>query len=114
PLGSCAQLKEDILQAVLQQAFLAGREVPRDQEAFLAVARQGEGQLMGVANQICGWLAPALEGYHLLARLLKGALPPAQLEVAAELRAQLDELVYPGCVAATPFDWLPQLARFLK
>ena len=114
PLGSCARLKEDILQAVLQQAFLAGRELPRSQEAFLACAREGEGQLMGIANEVCGWLAPALEEYHQLGRLLKGALPPAQLEVAAELRAQLDELVYPGLAAATPWVWLPHLARFLK
>ena len=114
PLGSCAQLKEDILQAVVQQAFLAGREPPRSQEDFLACAREGEGGLVGVANEICGWLAPALEEYHSLGRLLKGALPPAQLEVAAELRTQLGELVYPGFVAATPFGWLPHLARFLK
>ena len=114
PLGSCAQLREDILQAVLQQAYLAEREVPRDQETFLVTARQGEDQLMGIANEVCGWLAPVLEEYHPLGRLLRGALPPGQSEVAAELRAQLDELVYPGFVAATPWGWLPHLARFLK
>ncbi|MCA1805829.1 MAG: DUF3418 domain-containing protein [Xanthomonadaceae bacterium] len=114
PLGSCAQLKEDILQAVLQQAFLADGEVPRTQDAFLASAREGEGSLLATANEICGWLAPALEEYHLVSRMLKGKLQPAWLETAAELRAQLDELVYPGFVAATPYVWLPQLARFLK
>jgi ATP-dependent helicase HrpA len=70
--------------------------------------------LPGIANEICDWLAPALEEYHQVSRMLKGTLQPAWLEAAAELRAQLDELVYPGFVAATPFDWLPQLARFLK
>ncbi len=114
PLGSCAQLKEDILQAALQQAFLAEEETPRTQEAFLASARKGEGRLLATANEICAWLAPALEEYHLVSRMLKGTLQPAWLETAAELRAQLDELVYPGFVAATPYAWLPQLARFLK
>jgi ATP-dependent helicase HrpA len=114
PLGGCAQLKEDILQAVLQQAFLVEGEAPRTQEAFLACARQGEGRLVTIANEVCNWLAPALEEYHLVSRMLKGTLQPAWLETAAELRAQLDELVHPGFVAATPYGWLPQLARFLK
>ncbi len=114
PVGSCSELKEDLLCAVLAQSFLADREVPRSRDEFEACLQQGEPQLMGVANELCGWLAPALEEYHQLGRLLKGKLTPAHLAVAAELREQLDELVYPGFVLATAYAWMPHLARFLK
>jgi ATP-dependent helicase HrpA len=114
PLGSCTELKEDILEAVLQQVFLAEGEAPRSEAAFRACLRQGEPRLAGTANEICGWLAPALEEYHQFGRLLGGRLDPVRQAVAEEFRAQLEGLVYPGFVAATPFAWLPHLARYLK
>jgi ATP-dependent helicase HrpA len=114
PVGSCTELKEDILRAVLQQAFLAEGAVPRTEAAFTSCLRQGEPRLVAVANGICAWLAPALEEYHQLARLLGGKPEPAREGLAKELRIQLEGLVYPGFVAATPHAWLPHLARFLK
>jgi ATP-dependent helicase HrpA len=36
------------------------------------------------------------------------------LELAADLRDQLGRLVYPGFVAHTPREWLPELPRYLK
>lgn len=114
PVAGCAVLKEDLMQAVLAQAFLSESSVPRDEAAFQACLAAGEPRLVRFGNEICSWVDAALEEYHAVARLLKGKLNPQQLAPAQALRAQLDALVYPGFVAATPYAWLPHLARFLK
>ncbi|HKK13606.1 MAG TPA: DUF3418 domain-containing protein, partial [Gammaproteobacteria bacterium] len=36
------------------------------------------------------------------------------LAAVGDVRSQLDHLVYPGFVTATPLDWLPHLPRYLK
>jgi ATP-dependent helicase HrpA len=114
PLGKCEALTGDIMQAVLDAAFLPGNDLPRTEQDFNQNLENGRPKLMEIANQIGGWSAAALSEYHQLKRQLKSNIPPYALPVASEINQQLDHLIYPGFVSKTPVKWLPHLARFIK
>jgi ATP-dependent helicase HrpA len=59
-------------------------------------------------------LTPVLAELHTLRQRLKGSLPLSWVEAAADVADQLEHLVYPGFVAATPSEWLAQMPRYLK
>ncbi|HHO67688.1 MAG TPA: DUF3418 domain-containing protein, partial [Gammaproteobacteria bacterium] len=114
PIGSCAELKADILDAVLAQTFVEDGALVREAADFERRLAQGRPRLGEVANRVGAASAAALQAYHDLRRRLQGRLSPAALAAAGEVRRQADALVYAGFVSATPPRWLPQLARYLQ
>ncbi len=113
-IGDCTALKTDLLTAIVEQAFLADRPLPRSAKQFEALKATAMPRLVPVANELCAWVAETLAMYHSLARRLKGALKPAWLKSLSDIQDQLQHLVYPGFVTATPYDQLPHLPRYLK
>jgi ATP-dependent helicase HrpA len=113
-LGDCAALKADLLSAITDHAFLGDRPLPCSDEEFQRGKESGAAQLMDAANEICGWVGEALALYHALMRRMKGTVKPAWLKSLADIREQLQNLVYPGFVTATPYAQLQHLSRYLK
>lgn len=113
-IGSCEQLKADLLETVFDRVFVEGRPLPRDQAAFDERLANGRPQLMNVGNRLCATVAEILENYHPLRRRLTGALPLAWAQAVNDIKAQLQQLVFPGFVRHTPEAWLIHIPRFLK
>jgi ATP-dependent RNA helicase HrpA len=113
-LGDCAGLKADLLTAITDHAFLGDRPLPRSAEEFQRGKENGAAQLMDAANEICGWVNETLALYHGLMRRLKGSVKPAWLKSLGDIREQLQHLVYPGFIAATPYPQLRHLSRYLR
>jgi len=113
-IGACDELREDILAAVAERAFMHGFESIRDAGAFSTRREAGRAELVDDANDICRILAPVLAAHHRLSGALNGALPPNRLSAAADLREQLEHLVYPGFVTATDPACLKDLPRYLQ
>ncbi len=112
PRGSCEALREDILTAAVERVFLTG-EPPRDQAEFEARLAAGRQDLVARATAITATVRQVLEADRELRRLLKGNLAPQALNAAAEVQRQVDRLVYPGFVSATPAEWLSRLPVYL-
>ena len=112
-LGDCQALKQDIVAAVFDQLFLAAGEV-RDEKTFAQRLAAGKGELVSRANELCRLLGEILPLYRELDKRLSGKLSPAWLNAVADMREQLQHLVYPGFVLATPAPWLAQMPRYLK
>ncbi|MDH3713453.1 MAG: ATP-dependent RNA helicase HrpA, partial [Gammaproteobacteria bacterium] len=91
--GSCRQLREDLLDAALVQALLAGRPVPRDREAFEAMLDAGRGALAGVVNELADSACEILQLHHEISNRLSGELPLNRVEAARDIRDQLENLV---------------------
>jgi ATP-dependent helicase HrpA len=106
-------LQADLERAALQAAFLADASEIRETADFQQRLATGRAQLLMRAVEIGTWTYQTLEAYQNLQRALKSGLTPAQLAVISDVRAQIDQLVYPGFVSATPLQWLPHLARYL-
>jgi len=108
-------LLADLERAVIQASFLGDDDVEvRHADIFQQRLEEGRRSLLEWAVSIGGWSYEALQVYQQLSRLLKGAVSPQLLAAIGEVQTQVQQLVYPGFVSATPVRWLPHLARYLR
>lgn len=113
PVGGCEQLKDDLLGTAVERVCLGDGPLPRDAAGFAECLARGAG-LVPAATTLAEQVALVLAEYHAVAKRLRGSIPPQWLAAAADVRAQLERLIYPGFIAATPAPWLPHLPRFLR
>ena len=111
-LGAQEALREDLLNAILDRAFLADQPLPRDRAAFDAVLERGKTHLAAARVEICDLADAILAAYHEVRRSLSD--DPAWAEAMADIRHQLAGLVYPGFLSRTPPEWLPHVPRYLR
>ena len=112
-LGMQEQLREDLLNAILDRAFLTDEPLPRDRAAFEALLERGRTRLPAASREICETAAAILAAYHEVRRALPDE-SPVWAEPLADIRDQLARLVYPGFLSQTPPEWLPHLPRYLR
>ncbi len=112
-VGTQEQLRDDLYAAVLDRAFLS-EGLPRDRAAFEACLERGRGQLMTIADEVCASVGRALASFHEVRKRIAGQVPLAWIEAVKDVQAQLDALIHPGFVAATPYAWLARLPVYLK
>ena len=113
-LGTQQALREDVLNAILDRAFLNDGPLPRDPAAFAALLERGRARLAAARVEVCDAADAILAAYHEVRRILAGELSPVWAEAAADIRDQLARLVYPGFLSQTPPEWLPHLPRYLR
>jgi ATP-dependent helicase HrpA len=106
-------LQADLERAVLQAAFVQEDAAIRDAAAFQQRLEAGRAQLLGLAVDIGAHSFATLQAYQQLSRRLRGALSPQLLAAVSDVREQVDQLIYPGFVSATPRQWLAELPRYL-
>ena len=85
----------------------------RRREDFVALAAFLRDRLEDEVYRTVGVVVRILTAWREVDRAVRGATSLALLDVVADVRAQVDRLVYPGFIAATPPAQLPHLARYL-
>ena len=114
PLGKCEQLQQDLVDAIIDQAFLTHTELPRSKAAFYACLEQGKQVMLAVANELCEMVGATLAEHHQVNKKLKGNLSPAWLQAMADIQEQLVHLIYPHFIKQTPIEWLREYPRYFK
>ncbi len=112
--GGCDELCDDIIAGAIDRVLFKGGEPPRARPDFEARLSEGRSELVPMAADIAARVKTALEEERAVRRALKGNLDPQTIQAAAEVKAQIEKLVYPGFVADTPAEWLPRLPAYLK
>ena len=112
-VAGAAELKEDLVSAICDRAFIGEDELPRTQSGFEAQKERARTRLPAVRDAACRMLAAIADEYHRTSLRL-GQVPAAFHRVAADARAQLQRLVYPGFLGATPWERLQHIPRYLK
>lgn len=112
-IGSGAQLLADLEQAVLQSVFVKGADI-REPDEFQQRFSEGQKQLLVQAGEMGRWSLESLQAFHELKRVLGKNVPPAFLVAVAEIRQQIEKLVYTGFLSNTPVQWLPHISRYLR
>ncbi len=112
-LGTQEQLREDLLNAILDRAFLADETLPRDRMAFDRLFEHGKTRLPAVRKEVCETADTILAAYHEVRRALTDE-SPVWVEALTDIREQLTRLIYPGFLSQTPPEWLPHLPRYLR
>ena len=109
-VASPDDLREDLLTAIADRAFIGEDDYPRNEKQFIAQKDRARTRLSAVADGACRMLAAIAAEYHAIqARLAKTPYPVAQ-----DIREQLANLIYKGFLAATPWPQLAHLPRYLK
>jgi len=107
------RLLADLLEAIADRAFVGDDPLPRDAKAFDEQVKRARARLPAVADAAFKLVATIAASYHAVGQKLAQA-PGGLGKLAAELRAQRDELVAPGFPAAVPWAQLQHLPRYLE
>jgi ATP-dependent helicase HrpA len=113
-LGTQEQLRADVLDAILDRAFLTEEPLPRDRAAFEAWLERGRTGLPAVRAEVGKVAAEILEAYYEVRQILSRERSAVGAEALADLHEQLTQLVHPGFLRQTPAEWLPHLPRYLR
>ena len=114
PIGRCEALQSDLVDSVIDRAFFYNSPMVRTKAEFDVCLSQGKEKMMDAANEVCTLVEAALALHHELNKKLKGNLSPAYLHAVADIKEQLQGLIYPGVVSQTPAEWLNEYPRYLK
>jgi ATP-dependent helicase HrpA len=112
-LGCAEALRDDVLAAVSDRAFVGDDPLPRTQKAYEQQRQRARTRLPAVGEGALRLLGAIAADYHALTRELDAA-PPVRSGLVAELRRQRDALVYPGFFGRTPWNRLADLPRYLQ
>ncbi|HBM49102.1 MAG TPA: ATP-dependent RNA helicase HrpA, partial [Marinobacter sp.] len=113
PVGQAKALLDDLLLSAVMQHFLAG-DLPRDENAFNRVYEQHRGDFIPALETADERLFQAMSGYQKVAKQLKGKINLALANSMADLKFQLQHLVYPGFLVATPATWLDRFGVYFE
>jgi ATP-dependent helicase HrpA len=113
-LGGREQLLSDAIRAIFRSTFITAGQLPRTRASFEEMVQANKSQLVSCANRYEALLGQIFVLHHAIDRVLKGKVNPLCLQSYADIRAQLDALVYPGFIYATPWEWLQQYPRYLQ
>ncbi|MEM9601511.1 MAG: ATP-dependent RNA helicase HrpA [Pseudomonadota bacterium] len=112
--GTVDELKADLLDSALDAVFLAGRAPARTREAFLETLASGRRDLQGAANRLSEHLVTALDACATVEQRIRRSSSLAWVEPVADIRDQIDHLIYPGMLSATPAEQLKRMPVFFK
>ncbi|WON73660.1 ATP-dependent RNA helicase HrpA [Nitrosospira sp. Is2] len=115
------RLIEDIVSAISDRAFIGEDTPPRTEKDFVAQRQRARARLPAVTEGIARLVqAIGNECQSLLVKLAGGGAPGSKqkgepnVRLSAQLRAQLEALIYPGFLSATPWEKLQHLPRYLE
>ena len=114
-IGSCQALKDDLYEAAIQYSFLDDlARFPANADDFDALFDGRRGQFVETANEIATTLGKILPRHLAITKRIKGNLPLSLIEACGEIRQQLDAMIHPGFITATPRQWFHEIPRYLE
>ncbi|MFO7786537.1 MAG: ATP-dependent RNA helicase HrpA, partial [Halospina sp.] len=113
PVGRKTDLLDDLLIATAQSHFLAEQALPRSERGLEARLEAGRSDFIPALEANSQRLLQIMERYHQVMKGLKGKIPLNVAQSMADLKFQMNQLIYPGFMAATPPEWLKHFPRYM-
>ena len=108
---STDKLRIDLLACIADRAFISDDALPRTEQEFAKQRDRAKTRLPAVAQGAAKLAAEIFTEWHAIQAKLGGKLP---YPLTTGIREQLAHLVYDGLFAATPWQHLQHLPRYLK
>jgi len=106
-------LREDMLLAIADRAFIGEDELPRSNADFMKLKSRARTRLPAVSEAIARQAQTIATEYQLL--LTKQSQMPATVNrLKKDVEQQVQLLVYKGCFSQTPWESLQHIPRYLK
>jgi ATP-dependent helicase HrpA len=106
------RLKADLMEAIMDRAFLGDDEPPRTAKAFEEQKKRARARLPAVAEAAVRHVAAIVEASNQYAQAV--AQGASLGRVVHDVKAAREKLVYPGFLARTPWERLEHLPRYLR
>ena len=113
PVGRKTELLDDLLIATAQSHFLADQALPRSERDLDARLEAGRSDFIPALEANSQLLLQIMERHHQVMKGLKGKIPLNVAQSMADLKFQMNQLIYPGFMAATPPEWLKHFPRYM-
>ena len=117
-IGRSEELQQDLVDTIIDQAFLADAPLPRTLPEFEQCLSRGRHAVLQVANELCAVVQDTLAHHHQISKWLKdGGVSkgvPAWLHAVMDINEQLNQLIYSRFINQTPGVWLKEYPRYLK
>ncbi len=114
PYASTGALLDDCAAAAADEIIAAAGGPVWDAEAFAKLLESARMSLRVKTADVVSSAARVLGEAHTVEARLDLLTNPVMAESAADMRAQLSALVYPGFISATGARQLPEVARYLR
>jgi ATP-dependent helicase HrpA len=108
------ELERELVALIVDLCFIEGMPAVRDEESFRQRLDERRGELMGWADAALKLLTEILAGYQSLRRELSGITQINWVASVADMKQQLDRLVFHGFLQHTPYRQLQHFPRYLK
>ncbi len=106
-------LREDMITAIADRAFIGEDDLPRSNAAFMTLKGRARTRLPAVSLAVARQVQTVATEYQLL--IAQQAKMPATVNrLKRDVESQIGLLVYSGCFSQTPWVYLQHLPRYLK
>jgi ATP-dependent helicase HrpA len=114
-LGRRDEVVQDLIRGAVYRACLEGFALPRDADAFAAALSRGKNTLVQFANEYENLLLQILDSVVQIRKKMKTTANQLMLAATfADIKQQLECLIFKGFMSDVPWDWLEQYPRYLK
>ena len=106
-------LKEDLITTLADRSFVGEDDLPRTNEAFMALKQRARTRLPAVKDALFRTVGIIGTEYFALADK-QAKMPNKANRLTKDVESQVQHLLYKGCFSQTPWDQLQQLPRYIK
>jgi ATP-dependent helicase HrpA len=106
-------LKEDLVTTLADRAFVGDDDLPRTNDAFMALKQRAKTRLPAVKDALFRIITQIGIEYFALADA-QSRMPSKANRLTKDVESQMQSLLYKGCFSQTPWDQLQHLPRYLK
>jgi ATP-dependent helicase HrpA len=106
-------LKEDLVTTLADRAFVGDDDLPRSNDAFMALKQRAKTRLPAVKDALFRIITQIGTEYFALADA-QSKMPSKANRLTKDVETQMQSLLYKGCFSQTPWDQLQHLPRYLK
>jgi ATP-dependent helicase HrpA len=106
-------LREDILLAIADRAFIGEDELPRTNADFMKLKARARTRLPAVTEAVARQ-TQAIAGEYQLLMAQQSKMPATVNRLKRDVEQQVQLLVYKNCFSQTPWEYLVHMPRYLK
>ncbi|MFA7351424.1 MAG: ATP-dependent RNA helicase HrpA [Methylotenera sp.] len=110
---SSDDLREDMIRAIVDRAFIGEDDLPRTNADFMKLKQRARTRLPAVTEAIARQAQAIATEYQLLTQK-QSQMAATVNRLKRDLEQQVNFLVYKGCFSQTPWEQLQHIPRYLK
>lgn len=106
-------LREDLLTAIADRAFIGDDDLPRTNDALMKLKQRARARLPAVTEAITKQ-AQLIANEYLALVNQQAKMPATMNRLKRDVESQIGLLVYKGCFSQTPWEYLQHVPRYLR